>query len=297
MPLELANNPQGDGVVAPEADEELANPATEQENEEVEEEATDEDGQPKPDDTEEIEHEGQKYKLPKALKGALLMQQDYTRKTQEVAAERKALEERNARFAQDTESYAALQKDYARATALADQIEQFEKVNWDALQTQDRETYDTLWRQYQQVSFAHKKAHEELQAKVTKRVQENAAATAKRYEETRAILQRDIGWTPELHGKMADFAARELGFTPAEINAVTDPRLHKLLHRAFIGDQAIKKAAAAQKLKTQEGVQPPTKVGTRASSSTIRADSPASDKLSADEWSRRREEELRKKRA
>jgi hypothetical protein len=50
--------------------------------------------QPEPaaplDDFEEIEYgEGQKYAVPKALKGAFLMQADYTRKTQELAEQRR----------------------------------------------------------------------------------------------------------------------------------------------------------------------------------------------------------------
>jgi hypothetical protein len=40
---------------------------------------------------EEIEHEGRKYLVPKALKPLLLMQADYTRKTQEVAEQRRAV--------------------------------------------------------------------------------------------------------------------------------------------------------------------------------------------------------------
>ena len=42
------------------------------------------------DDSEEVEHEGQKYRIPKALKSALMMNADYTRKTQEVAEQRPA---------------------------------------------------------------------------------------------------------------------------------------------------------------------------------------------------------------
>jgi hypothetical protein len=43
------------------------------------------------EDGEEIEHEGRKYLVPKALKPLLLMQADYTRKTQEVAEQRRAV--------------------------------------------------------------------------------------------------------------------------------------------------------------------------------------------------------------
>jgi hypothetical protein len=44
------------------------------------------------DDSEEVDYEGEKYKLPKKLKDALLRQQDYTQKTQQVAEQRRAIE-------------------------------------------------------------------------------------------------------------------------------------------------------------------------------------------------------------
>lgn len=43
-------------------------------------------GDPDGDDTEEVEHDGQVYRIPRALKGAFLMHGDYTRKTQELRA-------------------------------------------------------------------------------------------------------------------------------------------------------------------------------------------------------------------
>ena len=47
-------------------------------------------------DTAEVELNGEKYKVPAALKDAFLMQADYTRKTQEVAEVRKTAEATNA---------------------------------------------------------------------------------------------------------------------------------------------------------------------------------------------------------
>ena len=42
--------------------------------------------QPEDDDSEEIDWNGKKFKGPKGLKDGLMMQADYTRKTQEVAS-------------------------------------------------------------------------------------------------------------------------------------------------------------------------------------------------------------------
>jgi hypothetical protein len=45
-------------------------------------------------ETEEIDFNGEKHRIPKALKGAFLMQADYTRKTQEIAERGRSLEDR-----------------------------------------------------------------------------------------------------------------------------------------------------------------------------------------------------------
>ena len=47
----------------------------------------DEESEPE-DDTEEVDYEGKKYRVPKDIKDALLRQSDYTRKTQELAEHR-----------------------------------------------------------------------------------------------------------------------------------------------------------------------------------------------------------------
>ena len=44
---------------------------------------------PTEEELEEIEREGQKYKIPKALKNEFLMHKDYTQKTQSLAEEKK----------------------------------------------------------------------------------------------------------------------------------------------------------------------------------------------------------------
>src|SRR5262245_52574677 len=58
---------------------------------EVEPQAVDNESGPEPEESEEIEHDGRKYLVPKALRPLLLMQADYTRKTQEVAEQRRAV--------------------------------------------------------------------------------------------------------------------------------------------------------------------------------------------------------------
>jgi hypothetical protein len=292
---ELANNPGEAETPKPELAEEAE---AEAEVQDLEQEIDPETGQPvtRTDDTEEVEHDGQKYKLPKALKGALLMQQDYTRKTQEVAEQRRALEERDAAFRQHAAAATEHIKLAARIEALNDQLGQFEKIDWATYQAQDATGAQSLWFSYQKALHDRNQTASELQAKVTNWQQTNAAESARRSSELPAILARDIpGYSTELVGKMQDYGIREFGFSPDEIRTTTDPRLHKLLHRAMLGEAAIKRESAAKRLVTQQGVQPAPQVGSRANATQPKPSTAAADRLSTEKWMQARTQELRKK--
>jgi len=89
-------------------------------------------------DVEEVELDGEKFQVPAKLKPALMMQADYTRKTQELAEIRKALEaERftaqvNAAFAQKVQPL------LAKHNELLSYKEQAKKIDWTALTTDQK---------------------------------------------------------------------------------------------------------------------------------------------------------------
>lgn len=85
----------------------------------------------------EVVYDGKSYQLQSELKDALLRQADYTRKTQEVAQTRKALEAARAEHHQHVANTRAHMQDAARIVALNDQLAQFAQVDWRALQAQD----------------------------------------------------------------------------------------------------------------------------------------------------------------
>ncbi|MDE2474677.1 MAG: hypothetical protein KGO48_06495 [Alphaproteobacteria bacterium] len=261
--------------------------------------ATDEvaaEGQEAPaDELEEVEHDGKNYKIPKALKGALLMQADYTRKTQEVAEQRRQHEERVKAFDADQRAQAEHLSDFARVVACNDAIAQFEKADWPQIRANNPQLYNDLWFQYQQTKESRDKAVLALQQKVAERNSNAQRESAKRVEEARAALARDItDWSPDLAGKLNRFAV-SLGFTPEEVGQVTDPRIVKLLHAAYAGNQAKTMQAASQKAASVESAKPLSTVG-GASPTRVKATETASDKLSTDEWLRRRNAELKHKR-
>jgi len=248
-----------------------------------------------PAEFEEVEHDGKTYKIPRPLKGALLMQADYTRKTQEVAEQRRQHEERVKAFEAGQKTHAEHLSDLARVVAYNDAIAQFEKADWPQIRASNPQLYNDLWFQYQQTKESRDKTVLALQQKVAERNSNAQRESANRIEEARAALARDItDWSPELAGKLNQFAV-SLGFTPEEVGQVTDPRIVKLLHAAYAGNQAKSMQAASQKAASVEAAKPLSTVG-GASPARVKAADSASDKLSTDEWLRRRNAELKHKR-
>jgi hypothetical protein len=272
--------------------------------EEVEEEVEDLGGRVEPEETaeaepveetEEVEHDGKKYRIPKPLKGALLMQADYTRKTQEVAAERRQLEERSKALNSEQQAHGEHLSEIARVVGLNDAIAQFEKADWPQIRANNPAAYDQLWFQYQQTRDARDKAVTLLQTKVQERNSQAQQETARRFEEARSAIAREIPeWSPELAGKLNSFAMAQ-GFTAEELRQVSDPRLVKLIHTAFKASQIQQTNAATIKAKAAEAAKPlPTVSGS--GSEKIRPSDPASDRLSTEEWARRRNQQFQKQR-
>ena len=235
---------------------------------------------------EDIEHEGRRYQVPKPLKDAFLRHADYTRKTQELAEQRRALEGHAAEMAHAHERHA---EDHARLVGIDDQLQAMSRLDWNSLETQDPARAQQLWRQFTQLK--------EARAEIAGRVQwmeEQRAIDAQRQAATRAeqghqVLSKDIkDWSPELANKLHAFGQQAFGFTPEEIGSVDDPRMIKVLHLAFVGDQAMKKQSAADRLAANQAARPVSQVG---------ANAPAGrnpDRMSTAEWMSFERERLRK---
>lgn len=230
-------------------------------------------------ETTEIEIDGVKYTIPAALKDSFLMQSDYTRKTQELAAERKALDEAKVQQAGEAEVNAR-----AHLVAIQAALQQYQDVNWDALEAQDPMAANRHFRQFMQLQNAYGEAENEYRSAVEARTLETQQEAAKRIEQGIAVLQRDLpGWGPEMAVQLVEFGAK-MGLSREYMDSVDDPNLIKLMHMAFVASKTAKPAAKAVEVKpsakVKGGSQPLTGLD---------------DRLSAEEWTRRRNEQLRRK--
>lgn len=290
--------------------EEATNPAADEDLRVIEGEGVDQDDQidaetetegseeEQPDEVEEEEFEevergGKTYKVPKALKSELLMQADYTRKTQELAEQRKAVEAMKAQLAEEDEVFLTARAAQKAIDARIRQIEAITPDEWARIDAEDARNGTAKGRQLDRELAHLKTQREQVDAKITQhREQRDLAAQqefAKQRENFVNALTEKIGLTPELDEKLTQFALSK-GYQAEELSQLVDPRAGELLYLAYKGHEAIKQQMAKVRAAKAAKVQPAERVaGKGAAPPGLR------DDLPADEWLRRRNEQLSKR--
>ena len=244
---------------------------------------------PDPDDQVEVEHEGQAYVVPSALKGALMRHADYARKVQALAQHRQALEAGHAALAQASQALGEHLADHARLANLQDQIGRLSQLNWPALQQQDPAQAQQLLTQLFQMRQTHEIASGALQHKQAVQAFERQRQRAQQVQQAHAVLSRDLeGWSPQLAGRLAQYALGQ-GISPEELNDLSDPRLVKILHHACLGAEAQQQTSAAQRLAKAQTVRPAIEVGGTGGAPTD------PNRMSTDDWMRHRRSQLHAK--
>lgn len=244
------------------------------------------------DEYDEYEEDGKTYKVPKDLKGHLLRNADYTKKTQELAEQRKALEAQVTKVREDDEaiesakySLRGIQSRLADLQALSDQ-------DWAYLQQNRPQDYDKLQREFMTLPRQAEEAKRKLDEKTQEVAKAQQEITAKRISEGHEVLQRDIpGWGPELGAKLTEFVGKEFGITAERHGeAFMDPALIKLAHAAYQAKGDQRKQAALKSAETAKKVVPikPSRGGALPATGL-------DDRLSTDEWIKRDRELTAKK--
>lgn len=199
---------------------------------------------------------GKTYKVPADLKPHLMMNADYTRKTQEVSEQRAALEERQQSFDQQVESQQALLADYAQVKAIEQQIAQYNEVDWVKLDEEDPMTANQHRWNLQQLKDARSTQIETIRTKEQERSRTAQRETVKRTEEYQNALAREIkGWGPELNLALSQYG-RAAGYSDQELSSVRDVRQVKTLMKAHLWDQHLQRQKAAAKPKPKPDVKP-----------------------------------------
>jgi hypothetical protein len=242
------------------------------------------------EESEEVDIDGHKISLPKSkaekLKAERLMQADYTRKTQEVADQRRVIEAEREQFQRQVQEQQVFIQEIAQLTAVNNRIEQFEQIDWTRLSNEDPVEAQKLFFEYSQLKDVRNNLHGTLTQKQQQRQFEEQQKHAKRLEDGRLTLEREIkDWSPELAAKLAVFA-RDEGWNDAEITNIT-PAQVKQLHKLYIGSQVLKKQTEAKNV-TQ--IKPVTRVG---STSSVKKDP---TKMTDDEFNAWRRSQIKRSR-
>lgn len=243
------------GAAPPANNPEPATPATELANTpSTEPEITTEgeqpgEGQAAPaEEFEEIEREGKKARIPKWLKPELLMQSDYTRKTQEVAEQRKQAEAAAAAVQAERQAWQTYQQEAAQYYALDAQVKDYAKLSqdqWDQWANQNPVEANNAWRRFQ----ALKDQQREIGAKLAQKDAETRAATEKdfvtRYEQVNAeMAKRSPTWNVEA-SKVGQYLSERFDQPSVKLIAGSLAAT-EMARKAYLYDQLQAKHRAAQ---------------------------------------------------
>jgi hypothetical protein len=283
---------------------------------ETEQPELDEDGNPI-EEEEEIDLDDEiKLRVPKTaaqklkeLKEGNLRQADYTRKTQEIAESRKAFEAERDQVRQMDAVELMVRGDLTNVNA---QIAQYEQYDWASARAQahavdsenfDRAQMDQLdahWQQYQLLKSRQQKAGQLLALKAhdrqSKQQQAQAAhaeAVAKLLDEGTPELKKAIpDWSRAKAATLTEAMVKHFGIPRQEFDGIDDPRLYLVMEAAIYGAEQKSKAKKAQTLQKQMDVVPAAKAtGSRNPIPPSKLD----DRLSVEEWTRRRNEQARQR--
>jgi cell division protein FtsB len=282
--------PQGDAQTGAETETEGLGATGEDNGPEGETEAPAEgEGQPESPDADYVDLEvaGSVYSVPKAIRDGFMMHADYTQKTQKLAEDRRSVDERVETLTKQAKAYVDYKAELGELFAVDLMLQQFNQKDWAAAQNDDPLGTPALWMQFQGLKERRDQLAKDIAKKDNDRSVESARDRDNRIQEGERILSGEIkGWSPELKQQLVGFAKSE-GLTEADIASFQDNfRLVRLLHKAFVSSQAVKKATAQTAAKRIEASKPTPAAQVR--SRTSPAPTGLSDELSIDEWMKRR---------
>jgi len=188
--------------------------------------------------------------LKEALAG-YQRQEDYTRKTQEIADAKKAFDEDLAAVRAHREQYAGVLKTLQERLGSEDQEPTAEQ--WNTLQAEEPERYAVEWANYQR----RKEQREAVKAEKDRVAEETRLDRVKQAQEfvkgeRVKLLDKLPAWKdPKAYEKgmtvNREYAMSSLGFSEAEVNAAYDHRFVVAIDKARRFDALMAKQSAAKR--------------------------------------------------
>jgi hypothetical protein len=251
-------------------------PVADSEDTETEADESDEEGD-KPEEEaealEEITHNGETKQLTKAELKELAQQGfDYTQKTQQLAEQRRYVEEQYNAIQVQAQIQAQFTDQIAEVKGIEAQLAQFKQVNWSELAQTDPMQYLSLHHQYTEAKEAYQDKINGLNQLQTQAQQAQQHHAAQRLAlEAQAMKQAIPEWkdakraTAEM-GELRQWLAQN-GLSEAEIASLADHRQVTIARKAMLYDKMLK---SGQKKVT--AAPPTTKPGAKQTNTTTAND-------------------------
>ena len=225
-------------------------------------------------EVEEVEVDGKKYSVPKELAPKIMMQSDYTRKTQEVAELRKETEAERAAWQQQAQTRDELFSEKAELHQVEKRLGAFRNVNWQAWQAQDANGAQAALAEYTQLRDYHQGLTGHIQGREAELASQFEQSTVARLNKAVEALSKPdpkLGWdgkfdTPKR--EQLNSFGKELGFSDEELAGTDHPLMIKTLHLAKVGYDFLKKQNATP---ARTPAEPAAKVPTSRANSPVNA--------------------------
>lgn len=245
--------------------------------------------QPEPDEVEEelegVKLKGRKEALEK-IKAERLMQADYTRKTQEVADQRKSFESEREQFTREREATQQFEQEKFQFWSLQQRAQQLQQVNFAALRQTNPEMAESLRDELAKLSAVLPQMGQALAQKAEARKLETERERANRANQSEQIVMREVkDWGPEKFKAFVD-AGGKAGLQPADVQRmlVEFPQVARFLDKALKFDQHL--ASRLQKPPPPPPPQPATRLAGSGATNTKSPD--AMNEREYAEWRRQR---------
>ncbi len=216
----------------------------------------------------EIEVAGVKYQIPSAIKDGFLRNEDYTRKTQELAEQRRSYEHTSelAKSSQleraFTESILTEQQELSVIDAYLSQVS---KADWGSMSTDQVLRQKLELDNIKERKNALKESIQDKRGKFDKDMQSRLGELRSKARELASKSIKDFG--EETEKSMRAFAASE-GLTEGEIdNVLLDPRSYRVIYKAMQYDKV--QSSAKTPVQTKPGVLKPGPASERMPAKTV----------------------------
>jgi hypothetical protein len=181
-----------------------------------------------------VKVQGEELVVPikEALDG-YMRQQDYTRKTQETAKERKEAHERFQKELETERSTYLSNLKLLREATLQAAHQELAGVDLNKLANDDPASYVRAVNRINQFEATMKQIAEKEEHVSKQQAEERQQALAKHLEEAQKTLADKIpNWGEEVNKALSDRGVKTYGFSAQELAGIYDPRIVEVLHDA-----------------------------------------------------------------